>query len=434
LNRLATQDRLTGLPNRHWLMSNLPKVLERANRAGKQVAVLSIDLDNFKNVNDSAGHSVGDQLLQTVATRLRTVSRPADYVVRVGGDEFMVVLEAVAVVDELPTAAQRILDALRVPIEIGERKHAIGGSIGISLFPRDGSDAGTLLKNADIAMYSAKAEAKGRYRFYDEKLYERIRKRLDIEQELSRALEEDHFVMHYQPRVNAGSGQLVGMEALVRWIHPERGIIPPNDFIPLAESTGMILALGELIMNKTCAQLAEWIAQGLPVVPISVNVSARQFNEGKVRDVVGACLSTHGIPAGLLEIELTESAMMGDFDVVIKEVHAINALGVKIHVDDFGTGYSSLSLLHRLEMDVLKVDRAFTTQLGDGKEGRIFFAAIVSMAKALGMSVIAEGVETTEQLHILQALDCDEIQGFLVSRPLPADDVPALIRKGILLF
>jgi EAL domain-containing protein (putative c-di-GMP-specific phosphodiesterase class I) len=290
-----------------------------------------------------------------------------------------------------------------------------------------------LLKNADIAMYSVKSESKGRFRFYDEKLYERIRKRLDIEHELSRALEEDHFVMHYQPRVNAGSGELVGMEALVRWIHPERGMIPPNDFIPLAESTGMILALGELLMNKTCAQLAEWIAQGLPVVPVSVNVSARQFNEGKVKDVVAACLSRYRIPAGLLEIELTESAMMGDFDTVIEEVHAINALGVKIHVDDFGTGYSSLSLLHRLEMDVLKVDRAFTSQLGNGQDGRIFFAAIVSMAKALGMSVIAEGVETAEQLRILQGLDCDEIQGYLVSRPLPADQVPAMIRKRMLL-
>jgi diguanylate cyclase (GGDEF)-like protein len=433
LNRLATHDRLTGLPNRHWLMNNLPKVLERAHRANKQVAVLSIDLDNFKNVNDSAGHSVGDQLLQTVATRLRTVSRPADCVVRVGGDEFMVVREAITSVDDPTPSAQRILDALRVSIEIGERKHAIGASIGISMFPRDGSDAGTLLKNADIAMYSVKSESKGRFRFYDEKLYERIRKRLDIEHELSRALEEDHFVMHYQPRVNAGSGELVGMEALVRWIHPERGMIPPNDFIPLAESTGMILALGELLMNKTCAQLAEWIAQGLPVVPVSVNVSARQFNEGKVKDVVAACLSRYRIPAGLLEIELTESAMMGDFDTVIEEVHAINALGVKIHVDDFGTGYSSLSLLHRLEMDVLKVDRAFTSQLGNGQDGRIFFAAIVSMAKALGMSVIAEGVETAEQLRILQGLDCDEIQGYLVSRPLPADQVPAMIRKRMLL-
>lgn len=433
LTRLAAHDRLTGLPNRHWLMSDLPTALERAARAGKELAILSIDLDDFKNVNDSAGHSVGDRLLQAVATRLRTVSRATDGVVRVGGDEFTVVLESIASVDEAQQAAQRIVEALRVPFETGERKHAIGASIGISLFPRDGSDAETLLKNADIAMYSAKAECKGRFRFYDEKLYERIRKRLDTERELSRALEEDHFVMHYQPRVNATTGEMVGMEALVRWIHPIRGMIPPNEFIPLAESTGMILALGELIMEKTCAQLAAWIMHGLPVVPISVNVSARQFNEGKVKDIVAACLARHDIPPELLEIELTESAMMGDFDVVLKEIHAINALGVKIHVDDFGTGYSSLSLLHKLHMDVLKVDRAFTTQLGDGKDGKIFFAAIVSMAKALGMSVIAEGVETAEQLRILQALDCDEIQGYLVSRPLPAEDVPALIHKRVLL-
>jgi diguanylate cyclase (GGDEF)-like protein len=433
LTRLATQDTLTGLPNRYWLMSNLPKVLERATKAGKHLAILSVDLDDFKHVNDSDGHSAGDQMLQVVVARMRTVLRPTDGLVRVGGDEFTVVLESVAGVDDVSQAAQRILEALHLPIQIGEHKHAIGASIGISLFPRDGTDAGTLLKNADIAMYSAKAQCKGQFQFYDEKLYERIRKRLDSEHELSRALEEDHFVMHYQPRVNTVSGELVGMEALVRWIHPERGMISPNDFIPLAESTGMILALGELIMKKTCAQLASWIARGLPVVPVSVNVSARQFNEGKVRDMLAASLAAHGIRPDLIEIELTESAMMGDFDVVMKEVHAINALGVKIHVDDFGTGYSSLSLLHRLDMDVLKVDRAFTSQLGNGKDGEIFFAAIVSMAKALGMSVIAEGVETTEQLHILQALDCDEIQGFLVSRPLPADDVPALFRKRTLL-
>jgi diguanylate cyclase (GGDEF)-like protein len=433
LIRLATQDTLTGLPNRHWLMSNLPKVLERATTTGKQLAILSVDLDDFKHVNDSAGHSVGDQMLQVMVTRMRTELRPTDGLVRIGGDEFAVVLDSVASTDDVSRAARRILDALHLPIEIGEHKHAISASIGISLFPRDGVDAGALLNNADIAMYSAKAQSKGQFGFYDEKLYEGIRKRLDTEHELSRALDEDHFVMHYQPRVNAISGELVGMEALVRWMHPERGLIAPNDFIPLAESTGMILALGELIMKKTCAQLASWIAHGLPVVPISVNVSARQFSEGKVSDMIAACLGAHEIKPEMIEIELTESAMMGDFDVVMKEVHAINALGVKIHVDDFGTGYSSLSLLHRLDMDVLKVDRAFTNQLGNGKDGEIFFAAIVSMAKALGMSVIAEGVETAEQLRILQALDCDEIQGFFVSRPLPADDVPAIFRRRALL-
>jgi EAL domain-containing protein (putative c-di-GMP-specific phosphodiesterase class I) len=290
-----------------------------------------------------------------------------------------------------------------------------------------------LLKNAEIAMYWAKSQCKGQFAFYDEKLYERMRKRLDTEHELSRALDEDHFVMHYQPRVNTVSGQLVGMEALVRWIHPERGTIPPNDFIPLAESTGMILDLGELIMKKTCAQLASWIAHGLPVVPISVNVSARQFNEGKVSDMLAACLAAHSIPPNLIEIELTESAMMGDFDIVMKEMNAISALGVKIHVDDFGTGFSSLSLLHRLDMDVLKVDRAFTTELGNGKDGEIFFTAIVSMAKALGMGVIAEGVETAEQLRILRALDCDEVQGYFVSVPVATDDVPAILRKKLLL-
>jgi EAL domain-containing protein (putative c-di-GMP-specific phosphodiesterase class I) len=248
-----------------------------------------------------------------------------------------------------------------------------------------------------------------------------------------RAIKEDQFVLHYQPRVNTMTGELIGMEALVRWMHPERGLVPPDQFIPAAEATGIIIALGEVVMHKVGAQIASWQRQGVPVVPVSVNVSARQFNEGNVKNLVASCVATHGISSSLLEIELTESAMLGNVEDILEEVAAINALGVKIHIDDFGTGYSSLSLLHMLDMDVLKVDRSFTSQLGKGKEGEIFFKAIVSMAKALDMRVIAEGVETEEQLHILRAISCDEIQGYLASRPMPADAIPGLLRERFLL-
>jgi diguanylate cyclase (GGDEF)-like protein len=432
LAHLATHDPLTGLPNRHWLMTHLDKALESAKVNQVQLALLCINVDDFKNVNDLLGRTVGDQLLQAIATCLKSGLRDEDNIARLGEDEFAVILSATGSPAEIAVLANRILHTLHAPFEFLQRKKPVGVSIGISISSNDGNDAEALLKNAEIAMYSAKVECRGSFRFYEHALYDQIKQRLDTEQELLRAVEEDHFVLYYQPRVNTVSGQLVGMEALVRWIHPERGLIPPNDFIPLAESTGIVLALGALVMDKACAQLAAWQRQGLPVVPISVNVSARQFDEGGVKELIAANLAKHDIVPGLIEVELTESAMMGDFETVQNEVNAINALGVKIHIDDFGTGYSSLSLLHNLNLNVLKVDRAFTSQLGNGKGGEVFFTAIVSMAKALGMSVVAEGVETAEQLHALQTMECDEIQGYFISRPLPAQDVPALMQKRML--
>jgi EAL domain-containing protein (putative c-di-GMP-specific phosphodiesterase class I) len=267
---------------------------------------------------------------------------------------------------------------------------------------------------------------------HDACLTEQVKTRLRTENELLRAIEEDQFVMHYQPRVDTMSGEMVGIEALVRWMHPERGLVPPDEFIPLAESTGLIVTLGALVMNKVCAQIVSWQAQQIPLVPVSVNVSARQFNEGTVEQLLALCLAEHAIPPHLLEIELTESAMIGDVDFVIHEICAIAELGIKVHIDDFGTGYSTLSLLQKVKMNVLKIDRAFTSELGKGKQAEIFFKAIVSMAKALGMSVVAEGGETEEQVRILQNLCCDELQGNFVSRPLSADDVPGFLHKRFL--
>jgi diguanylate cyclase (GGDEF)-like protein/PAS domain S-box-containing protein len=433
LVRLGNEDDLTGLPNRHWLMEFLPAAMQRTRNQDGMMGVLFIDLDGFKNVNDTLGHSAGDELLQAAAQRLKLALRPTDNVVRFGGDEFIVILEPVAEESAAERVAERIAEAFFPPFDLSRGRHTVGTSIGITLFPRDGEDPETLLKNADMAMYAAKLAGKGRHHFYRSELYEGLKTQIDTEQQLRRAIDEDQFEMHYQPRVDTMTGELVGLEALVRWQHPERGMLPPDTFIPRAETTGLIIPLGELVMHKVCAQLALWQRQEIAVVPVSVNVSVKQFNEGNVKSLITSCLATHDIAPELIEIELTESAMMGDVNSILLEVAAINALGIKIHIDDFGTGYSSLSLLRMLNMDVLKVDRSFTSQLGQNKQGEIFFKAIVSMAKALNMRVVAEGVETQEQVRILQELSCDEIQGYFASKPVPAKAIPALLHERFLL-
>jgi len=428
LARMAIEDALTGLPNRHWLTMNLPAMLAKAGAAGTMLALLFIDLDDFKNVNDSHGHAVGDELLKAAAARLLSLVRPGDSVVRIGGDEFTIILDPVAGSDHAKQVAGRIVEAFKEFFELGRSRHYVGASIGIGMYPQDAQDAETLLKNADLAMYSVK-DTKGDFRFYESGLYLRVRARQQTERELKTALDDDQFVVYYQPRVDTVTGELVGLEALVRWLHPTRGLVPPSEFIPVAEASDLILTLGAVVMHKVCAQLVAWQAQGLPVVPVAVNVSARQFNKSHVKGLVDQCLRQYQLRPALLEVELTESAMMGEGEEILVELAEITAMGIKIHVDDFGTGYSSLALLQRLNLDVLKVDRAFTSKLGLAREGDIFVGAIISMAHALGMTVVAEGVETEEQLRVLQGLDCDEIQGFYISRPLPAADIPALMAK-----
>lgn len=429
LSRMANEDSLTALPNRNWLSQYLPQALERAHASGNMLALMFVDLDNFKNVNDSLGHSAGDELLHAAALRLKSVVRPTDHVVRLGGDEFTVILEPVEQEDDAAAVATRIADAFHHPFDLARGKNFVSASIGVSLFPHDGLDAETLLKHADIAMYQAKSEGKGQFRFYEASLSEMLTARLDMERALQQALMQDQFVLHYQPRVSATTGELRAMEALVRWQHPELGLVPPLAFIPLAEETGLILKLGEIVMEQACAQLAHWMATGLPVVPVSINVSPYQFNHGNVRETIAACLARHKVHPGLLEIEITESLMMGEQEEVASELSGLRALGIKLFVDDFGTGYSSLSQLQRLDMDGLKIDRAFTARLSTSAEGEVFFRAIMSMAHALGMSVVAEGVETAEQLHVLQSLSCDEIQGYYISRPVPADEAQDLVQR-----
>ncbi len=432
MERLANQDSLTGLPNRHWLLNFLPGALARAQAGQAQLALLFVDLDEFKQVNDAHGHAVGDELLRAAAQRLHALLRPADHVVRFGGDEFIVLLAPAEGDSQVAAVAARIVAAFAAPFAIGDEVQSVGASVGISVFPRDGGDAATLIAHSDIAMYSGKSDGKGQFRFFDPALSQALKSRAQLKHQLHEAIDGDQFVLHYQPRVDARSGELLSMEALLRWNHPRLGMVPPGEFIPQAESSGLILPIGALVIDKACAQIAAWQRQRMAVVPVSINVSPRQFLHGAVKQELAAALARHGVAPALLEVEITESAMMGEHDEVIAELAAIRALGIKLHVDDFGTGYSSLSQLQRLKMDVLKVDRAFTAELDRSKEGRVFFQAIVSMAHALGMAVVAEGVETAQQLAILQELGCNEVQGYFVARPLPAADMAGLMARRFL--
>ena len=433
LERLANEDALTGLATRHAFLQAMPAILARARNADAGLALLFIDLDEFKHVNDTHGHATGDQLLKSAAGRLLSLLRPTDQVARFGGDEFLVLLHPCEGERQAASVAARIVEASSVPFLIGDELHAVGASIGISMYPRDGQDAETLVRHSDIAMYAGKNEGKGQYRFFDPALSNGLNSRARLKQRMLEALEHDQFTLFYQPRVDARSGRLLSMEALIRWQHPELGVVSPAEFIPLAESTGLIVRIGEVVIEKACAQLAAWRALGVDLVPVSINVSPRQFLRGGVQRHLNGAMARHGVPASLIEVEITESAMMGDHDEILAELAGLRALGIKLHVDDFGTGYSSLSQLQRLRMDVLKVDRAFTTELGNSKEGKVFFQAIVSMAHALGMSVVAEGVETAEQLAILQGLDCNEVQGYFIARPMPAGDMLAMMRRRFLL-
>lgn len=429
LEKRSNEDELTGLPNRRWAKNYLSHAIGRARQAGETLAILYLDLDGFKTVNDTMGHAAGDELLCNAAQRLKLAVRPQDHVARLGGDEFMVILEHVGSAKDIVPVAERILHAFGENFRLTEGTHAVGTSIGISLFPSDGMDAATLLRHADIAMYAVKTNGKANYRFYDQQLYEVLRARIEYEAELREAIEQDQFIMHYQPRVDLATGKASSMESLVRWNHPSRGLVGPNEFIPLAEETGLILRLGEMIIHKVVAQLAIWAKNGKDLVPVSINVSPRQFTETDVKGIFAAALARHNIDGSLVEIEVTESSMMGDDEKVSTTLAEIQKMGIKLLVDDFGTGYSSLSQLQRLDFDVLKVDRAFTSKVDCSDEGSIFFNAIVTMAHALGMRVVAEGVENEKQVKILKSLCCDELQGFYISRPLPPSDTQPVLPR-----
>ena len=422
---VANHDAVTRLPNRNWLHTYLPQAIARAEAAREKLGVFFIDLDDFKKVNDTLGHMVGDELLTGISDRLRRISRDSDVVCRLGGDEFTLVVHGKFARTDMETLGARIVDTLAQPFELEGQTILVGASVGISLYPDSGANAAELLKNADLAMYSAKESGKGLYEFFSPGLSNQVEGRVALERELHAALRNDEFFLVYQPKVDLHTHETCGFEALLRWNSPTRGLVPPLDFIGLAEKTGLILPIGEKVIEMACAQLSAWRTQGLSLLPVSVNVSPRQLRRGNLPSTLTAILERYDIPAHLLEIELTESSMMEDPEHSQKQILAIKNLGVRVLVDDFGTGYSSLALLKKFEVDVLKVDRTFVNDVPRDPEDCAILSAVVSMAKALKMDVVAEGVETIEQREYLASLGCQQGQGYFFSRPVRAEELMA---------
>jgi diguanylate cyclase (GGDEF)-like protein len=428
---LATHDGLTGLPNRMMFNQLLEQSIKLARCDGSKCAVLFIDLDRFKVINDSLGHAVGDALLVEVAKRLRRSVRASDVVARLGGDEFVIVLSEIFDGDQIALVARKVLSGLLPPLNLAGHDCRTTGSIGIAIFPDNGDDAQTLTKNADMAMYLAKEEGKNDLRFYSAEIKSQSIERLMLESSLRHALELNQFTLHYQPKIEAATGRINGVEALLRWRHPDLGDLPPMKFIPLAEETGLIIPIGRWVLRTACAQNMAWQRQGLPAISMAVNLSPRQFLDDHLLRDVDDVLKETGMPAHLLQLEITESMVMQNVARAIKLLDEIQDRGVRLAIDDFGTGYSSMSLMKQFPIDTIKIDRSFVRDLAGNAQDRAIATAIISMGKALGLTVVAEGVETTEQDAFLRGHSCDELQGFLFSKAVPADDVPALLRPVV---
>ena len=425
---LASHDSLTKLPNRDMFNELLRHAIEGASRHQRSLALLFIDLDRFKVINDSLGHDAGDMLLLEVANRLRSVLRASDVVARLGGDEFVVLLEETAERNDVERIAGLLLSALGRPTQLSGHECHATASIGIAMYPSDGLDAQTLTKNADMAMYLAKEDGKNAFRFFSKEIKAQSIERLTLESALRRALEREQFSLHYQPKIDMTSGQITGVEALLRWAHPELGLVSPAQFIPLAEETGLIVPIGRWVLKEACAQNMAWQRHGLRPVTIAVNLSPRQFADGQLLHDVDEALLASGMSPVLLQLEVTESMVMRNVPRAIRVLDAIQSRGIRLAIDDFGTGYSSMSLMKQFPIDTIKIDRSFVRDLADDSEDQAIAQAIISMGKALGMTVVAEGVETVEQREFLRAHACDEMQGYLFSKPLPPRELAELLR------
>jgi diguanylate cyclase (GGDEF)-like protein len=428
---LATHDGLTGLPNRTMFNQLLTQSIKSARRRETKCAVLFIDLDRFKIINDSLGHAAGDALLVEVARRLRCSVRESDEVARLGGDEFVIVLNDVSDREQISTIARKILTGLIPALTLAGHDCRTTGSIGIAVFPDHGDDAETLTKNADTAMYLAKEEGKNDFRFFSLEIESQSIERLMLESSLRHALERDQLSLQYQPKIDAVSNRLNGVEALLRWTHPDLGVLAPMKFIPLAEETGLIIPIGRWVLQTACAQNMAWQQQGLEPISMAVNLSPRQFQDEHLLQDIDDVLKKTGMPAHLLQLEITESMVMQNVGRAVKLLDEIQSRGVRLAIDDFGTGYSSMSLLKQFPIDTLKIDRSFVRDLAANPEDRAIAMAIINMGKALGLTVVAEGVETTEQDAFLRNHSCDEMQGYLFSRPVSADVIPSFLRPRV---
>lgn len=422
LNEKATHDSLTGLPNRSLLSDRLERAIGDADRNRQKVAVVFIDLDNFKDINDELGHAAGDELLTIVSKRLRAALRTTDTLARLGGDEFVAIITNQNTINTITVVLQRILSSISEAYVIEGQESYIACSLGISVFPEDGRDSESLLRNADAAMYRSKEMGKNTFQFFTSDMQRLISTRLKIEHGLRHALENNEFSLVYQPMLSLLTNKIVGMEALLRWNSPQLGSVPPTTFIPVAEETGLIIPIGEWVLKTACVQNKAWQNAGLPLLTVSVNISPRQFRQANFIHMLQKILDETKLPKGCLELELTEAIAMNDPANFILLLQAIKNMGVKLSIDDFGTGYSSLSYLRHFPLDWLKIDRSFIEALSEGNSEQSIVKAIISLAHNLNMKVVAEGVETSEQLMELKKQNCDEIQGYYLSRPISPEE------------
>ena len=447
LRYLAYFDPLTNLPNRRSFTDQLGRIIRSAKRHERNAALLFIDLDNFKRINDSIGHGRGDKLLVEIARRLTLELRQEDAIsymasedgdehdgtteiARLGGDEFTVVLSDVENIGDIESVAKRILNKLSQPIQLTNYNPVVTPSIGIAIFPVDGADADTLVRNADTAMYEAKAHGRACYRFYNEKMNAMAVEHLKLEEELRDGISNNDLILHYQPLIDASTGHIAAMEALIRWPHKRRGLVMPDEFIPVAERTGLIVELGNWILEEAARQCAEWDAAGLSGFQVCVNVSPLQFNQPNFVDTIEDFLARTGMDPARLEFELTESAIMTDAEANIERLRSLKGLGISLAVDDFGTGYSSLSYLKQFPIDTLKIDRGFVGDLPNSDSSGIV-DAVLALAKTLGLEVVAEGVETVEQMHYLIDRECDKMQGYFFSHPVQADILASMHNRDL---
>lgn len=429
LNYLAYYDNLTGLPNRSLFVDRLEQAMKVADRYEQLVAVLFIDLDKFKNINDSLGHDAGDSLLKNAAERLSSCIRSSDTVARWGGDEFCLLLQNIHHIENVNIVADKIIERFAEPFSIKDKKMFVTASIGIILYPLDETDVKSLLKNADTAMYHAKEKGRNNYQYYNHEMSARLEQRIELEHELRHALERDEFTLQYQPQVDIQQDRIVGIEALIRWQHPERGMVPPDEFIGIAEETGLILPIGEWVLQQACQQMQALRNTGLPSIHVSINLSVRQLRESTLVDKVSQVLQQTGLEPSMLDLEITESMLMSDIDRVKQTLKELSELGVSISVDDFGTGHSSLAYLKQFPISTLKIDRSFITDIPEDKDDVSITIAIINMARGLGIKTVAEGVEMKEQLDFLKTHECNLMQGYYFSKPVAFDEIVTLLQR-----
>ena len=430
LTHQATHDTLTGLPNRALFRDRLQQAVRYAERERAKVSIVFIDLDNFKYINDSLGHEAGDALIRIMAQRLKSCVRDSDTVARLGGDEFVLLLQGAPFDDErVSIAMSRILSEVRKPVDVRGRELTVTCSIGISVCPEDGNDVDALLKHADAAMYQAKQAGRDNFQFFTSSINQRVLDRMDLEHRLRGALERSEFLLHYQPKLDLRSGMVVGTEALISWRAPQQGLVSPSRFIPLAEETGLIEPIGEWVLETACRQAQLWRERGFRPLTVAVNVSPRQFRDAGLPQLVENILKKTGVTPSMIELEITETCLAHDSEKFIATLKTLKGLGVQIAIDDFGVGYSSMAYLKSFPVDRLKVDQTFAKNLATSEKDRSIYKAIVSLGHNLGLRVVAEGVETSEQYYLLRDIGCDEVQGFFFSMPVPADDFERLIQN-----